>query len=774
MLNEGYIPVSHKEPSFQYKKDGLNVTRGSAWSGPGCHLGCGVLLYTDDEGKFVRAEGDPENPFNQGRLCTRCLALNECVNNPDRLLYPMKRDPKDRGKDCFERITWDEAYDLIESKMKYYRDEFGPWTVISWNGTGRDIGSYISRFMWSYGSPNVTAAINGIACYAPRVFGCSVTTGSFWVGDYSQQFPDRYDNPNWKCPEVVVIWGNNPVVSNSDGLYGHWIVDVMKRGAKLVVMDPRMTWLANRAECWLRVRPGTDAALALGIANVIIEEDLYDHEFVENWCFGFEEYAERCAEFPPEKVEEICWVPADKIREAARMIAKADGCAIQWGVAVDQTTEALPATMALSDIMMITGNLDRPGGMIKPPELLNYLGGWGYEFLPEENNAYRIGVDEFAFYQAGAVPGAPASSCLRTCFSKKPYELKMAWIQTSDFLTGTGPDPEFARLALSQLEFIVNVDMFMNATTMALADVVLPVTTYPERNGIRIGDGCQRGETINKACEPVGECKSDQEILLELGRRLNPEAWPWETVEDMFSSILEPTGADFHEMQEVAPVYLPYEYYKYKTGKMRPDGQPGFPTQSGKVELYSVPYMMFGMDPLPEYFEPTPSPYSTPEKYEEFPYVIITGARRWNSFHSENRRQKHLRAIHPEPTIEMHPQTAAELGLTEGQWVWVESPRKNKPVAVDESDPKAVAAAKEYEEMEHPARAKRKVEITEALDPRVVCTEHGWSHPEAGAENLFDTDTLNINRLIGWDDMSKIGVGANYKTGLCKIYPCDE
>lgn len=773
MINEGYIPVPHETP-IHIKRGDMDVTRGSSWSGPGCHIGCGVEIYTDSDGKLVRVEGDATNPFNNGRLCPRCLALNECTNNPDRILFPMKRDPKDRGKDCFERISWDEAINTIVEKMEYYRDAFGPWTVTFWVGTGRDIGSYLSRFAWSYGSPNVSSALNGIACYAPRVFGCAVTTGSFWVGDYSQQFPDRYDNPEWKCPEVVVVWGNNCIVTNSDGMYGHWIIDVMKRGAKLIDIDPRLTWLAARSDLWLQIRPGTDAAMALGLANVMIQEGIYDVKFVDEWCYGFDEYAERCAEFDLARTSEITWVPENKITEAARMMAKADGMVIQWGVAVDQTTEALPSTMALSDLMMITGNLDRPGGMIKPPELLNYLGGWGAEFLPEEAEQYRLGPQDYAFYAAGAVPGAAVATILRTLYSKEPYTLKMAWIQTSDMLTGTGPDPEYLRIAMLENEFIVDVDMFMNATVMALADIVLPVTTYPERDGVRIGDGCQRGETINKACEPVGECKSDQEILLTLGKRLAPEAWPWANVNEMFSTILEPTGASFEGMQEIAPVYLPYEYYKYKTGKLRPDGQPGFPTQTGRVELYSVPYMMFGMDPLPVYYEASPSPYSTPEKYEEFPFVIITGARRWNSFHSENRRQKHLRAIHPEPTIEIHPEAAARLGLNDGEWVWVESPRVVKDIKLEEGNAELASEVERMKSDPHPARAKRIVEITPTVDPRVVCTEHGWSHPEAGQATLYDTDTLNINKLISWDDMSKIGVGANYKSSLCKIYKCED
>lgn len=740
-ISEACVRVPHDKP-YRYQVGDLTVTRGSAWSGPGCHDGCGVLMFTDKDGKLVRVEGDPDNPYNQGRLCCRCLALTEAVNHEDRLRYPLKRDPQFRGDASkWERITWEEAFDTIEERFKYYRDNFGAESVSFWKGTGRDIATYISRLAWSFGSPNLTSGINGIACYLPRVFGCQSTCGNFYVGDYSQQFADRYDNLAWKVPEIILIWGNNPIASNSDGLYGPWITDCMHRGSELVVIDPRLTWLASRAKYWLQIRPGTDAALAMGMANVIIKEGLYDHEFVERWCYGFDEFAERVSEWTPARVAEVCWVDEEEFVEASRAIAAADGMALQWGVAIDQTKEALPGSQAMFSIAAITGNLEKPGGMIVPPELLQYIGGWGSEFLSPEQKEKMLGLKEYPFYRSG-VTNASDQLILRACETGEPYVQKAAWIQTSDLLTGTGPDPVRAEKALLLNEFNVGVDLFMTVTMNKLCDIVLPAATYPERNGIRVGDGVQHGETINKAVDG-GEVKSDMEINLELGKRFNPEAWPWETVEDMYSYILEPTGLTFEQMQEEAPVYLPYEYYKYEKGLLRPDGQPGFNTPTGRVELWSTFYANLGMDPMPAYHEPAPSPYSTPDKYEDYPLIIITGCRDFNTFHSENRRQEHLRAIAPEPTLEIHPDTAAAYGVNDGEWVWVEGLY---------------------------GRAKRMIKTTPAVDPRVVATTHGWSHPEAGLENNFDVDDLNINRLLDWDSVGECGVGSNYKSSLCRIY----
>ncbi|MDR0514999.1 MAG: molybdopterin-dependent oxidoreductase, partial [Coriobacteriaceae bacterium] len=329
--------------------------------------------------------------------------------------------------------------------------------------------------------------------------------------------------------------------------------------------------------------------------------------------------------------------------------------------------------------------------------------------------------------------------------SGEPYSLKAAWLQTVNPLACTGPDPRRTLAALDRLEFIVAVDIFMTPTIMALADIVLPAATFPERNGIRVGDGVQRGESINKVTQ-IGECRSDMQINLELGRILAPEAWPWETVEEMFTHILKDTGMTFEDLQAMAPAYLPFEYRKHEKGLLRPDGQVGFATQTGRIELYSLLYASLGLDPLPWFEEPVPGPGSTPELLEEYPLILTTGARQLGLFHSEHRQIPHLRALHPDPILQIHPQAAARYGLTDGCWAWVENDK---------------------------GRAKRKVCLTTALDERVCSTDHGWWRPEAAPEledGLFDLWDMSINQLISWQPGSS-GLGSNYKTLLCKVYP---
>jgi len=736
--------VRHKKP-WQYQEGKYTVTRGGAWTGPGCHDGCGVLLYTDQNQKLVKVEGDPDDPYNQGRLCVRCLDVPHVVNHPDRLLYPLKR-AGERGENKWERISWDEALDTIAAKFIDIKDKYGAEAVVFNQGTGRDIVPYMSRLAWSYGSPNYTCTLSGFACFIPRISAMAATTGSFWVSDCAQNFADRYDNPEWEPPEHMILWGNNPVVSNADGFYGHWVIDLMKRGTKFITVDPRVTWLGSKSEHLLQLRPGTDAALALGMLNVIISEGLYDKAFVDKWCTGFEDLAERVKQYPVDRVSEITWVPAEKIVAAARAIGKSKRVALQWGVAVDMTKQSLPACQALSALFEITCNVDRPGTMIRPSSFLAVQSGWGWEFLGEEQNKKRIGLSKYPLLQYGFTCAHP-DEVLFAMESGEPYPIKASWNQTNNFLACMAADPKRVIPIYKNLEFNVVVDLFMTPTAVALADIVLPAATFTERDGVLATTGSQRGGVINKVTS-IGEAKSDMEINLLLGKRLRPEAWPWNNVVEMFDSMVGTQHMKFAELREKGPAYMPYEYLGHEKGLLRHDGQPGFNTPSGRIELESTFVQMIGLDPLPYYEEPEPGPVSSPEMYKEYPLILTTGARTWSMFHSEHRQIPHLRALHPDPIIQIHPEAALKYGVSEGDWVWVEN---------------------------HMGRAQRKVELTPVLDSRVVSTDHAWWRPEAEAAepNLYDVWKLNINQLIPFAPGDS-GFGANYKTLLCKIYKVEE
>ncbi len=740
-------PLTKNSRPWRWEEDGLTVTRGSAWSGPGCHNGCAVLLYTDQSGKLVKVEGDPESPFNNGRLCIRCLAVPEVTNHPDRLQHPLKRVGK-RGENKWEQITWDEAYDTIEREFNKVKEKYGPESVIFCQGTGRDISPYIARLTFSFGSPNWVYLLSGDACYMPRIAASYSLTGSFWVADCSQTLAQRYNDPRYEPPETMFVWGNNPVVANADGFFGHWVTDIMKRGTQIVTIDPRMTWLASRSKLWLPIRPGTDAALALGMVNIIIQEELYDKDFVDKWTYGFDKLAERAAEYPVERVAQITWIPEEKIIAAARLFAQSKSVATQWGLAIDMTKEALPATHAIVALWAITGNLDIPGGMVTPFFVLSTGFGWGRELISEEMREKRLGLDKYPLYRYG-FGVAQADTVIDAMITGKPYPIKAAWIQQTNPIACTAADPKTMLEAFQQMDFVAMADIFMNPTAVACADILLPSTTFPERDGVRACNNPQFGATINKVTQ-IGECKSDPTINMELGKRFNPDAWPWDNVQDMFSAMFEDSylKMNFEEVRANAPVYPTYEYKKYEKGLARADGQLGFNTPTGRIELYSTVLERCKLEPLPYFEEPTYSPYSRPDLFEEYPLILTTGARDWASFHSEHRQIKRLRALKQDPEFEIHPETAEKYGIQAGDWVWIEN---------------------------HLGRARRKAKITPIIDPRMINTDHGWWLPEqeAAQPHLFGVWDVNMNHLME-NSPGRSGFGSNFKALLCKIYKVKE
>lgn len=758
---------------WQWQEGDLTVTRSCQYTGPGCHNGCSVLFYTKN-GELVDIEGDPNSSYNSGRLCMRCLNMMEAVHNPDRLKWPLKR-VGERGENKWERITWDEAYDIIEKQVRTIWEENGPEAIAAMEGTGRNIVWQVPYLCYSaFKSPNFGFGfLSGDACYLPRIAGSAFVMGDMILADCSQFHEKRYDDPRWQIPEYIVIWGNNPIVSNGDGFFGHWIVDCMKLGSKLMVVDPRLTWLASRAEHWLQLRPGTDAALALSMINVIINEDLYDHDFVENWGYGFDELKERVQQYPPDKVAEITWVPADQIIAAARAYAAAKPVALQWGLAVDMATDGVATAHSLLSMAAMCGNLDIPGGTMiaraaYDVDATYMFGRWN---LPEGMDERQIGRMEPAasnVHRAGGSQEFQADAMLKTIETGIPYPVKMLWLQTTNPIANMAADAPRVYNAIKKVPFNVVIDLFMTPTAVACADLVLPAAMSCERIGARTWWWPMRSITKVSSFE---EAKSDEQIILDIGKRLRPECFPWENEEGFIDFLINQNRGSEERFQKLQASTVTegrkwpkvtdltyeelkkqviswpddWEYLKYEKGLLRNDGKPGFNTPSGKYEFSSLLFEMWDIDPLPYFEEPPESPVSTPDLYKEYPLVLTTGARSYEFFHSEHRQQPTMREFHPDPLVEINPETARELGITDGDWVWIENMR---------------------------GKCQQKAKLNPALHPKVVSAEHGWWFPEKeGAEpSLFGVFGSNINNLTQQEANGPTGFGAPYKNQICKIY----
>ena len=743
-------PEVYKQ-QWRWKEGDLTVTRSTQWSGPGCHDGCGLLYYTDAHGKLVKVEGDPNAAFNSGALCMRCLDLTEVADHRDRLKWPLKR-VGNRGENKWERISWDEAYDTIVEKTRYYQKNFGNESIVVLTGTGRNTWWQAQLIGYhAFQTPNVLGGfLSGDSCYAPRAAQMAVMNGDFLIADLSQFLPDRFDSPEFVLPKVILIWGNNPIISNPDGFFGHWIIQAMKRGTKLIVADPRLTFLASKADVWLRLRPGTDAALALALLNVIINENLYDKAFVDKWCYGFEDLKARVQQYPPEKVSEITWIPKEKIQAAARLFAKDKPSSVQWGLKVDQSVSGISTAQSLNALWSITGNVDNPGGMViaRPAHGLGYwVDAFGPNLVPPELKEKRIGTTEYPMRAQGVIGAAHTDACLVRIESEKPYSVKMAFHQSTNFLANMATESPRVYAAMKKVEFNVVQEIFMTPTAVAFADIVLPMALGFERDGFR--EWWTPTRTITKICQHH-ECKSDEDVICDLSNRLNPAGAKGKNTLEWLNTVCKEANAPFtmEELRERVIIWPKHEYRRHERGLLRPDGEPGFNTGTGKIELRITMMEEFGHDPLPWYEEPRESPYSTPLLAQKYPLVLTTGYRSWEFFHSEHRQLRTMREFHPDPMVEVHPETAARYGVQEGDWVWIENQR---------------------------GRCKQKVRFNKTMDPRVVMAEHGWWFPERkGAEpELFGVFDSNINNLTIQNDIGETGFGAPYVGLLCKIYKVD-
>ncbi len=749
---------------FTDEDTGLTVTRSCVWSPPGCHpVGCGLKLYTDESGRLVKVEGDENHPVTQGRLCVRCIALKDYEYNNSRILHPMKRDRSQRGNaDAWEEITWDEALDLIEERYTEITGKYGKESFVNFGGTGREGGvSCMTYTAMVWQTPNACYTQSGYACYFPRLAAGTMSAGLVYPEmDYAGCLPGRYDDPEYHVPEAVVLWGKVPTVSNPDGAFGHAVIDLMKRGSRLIMVDSRVNWLTTRAAYHLQLRPGTDTAIAMAMLDVIIREGLYDKEFVDKWCYGFEQLAERVATMPPERAAEICGVKAEDIIGAARLYANAEAATIQWGLATDQKTNGMQQAQCIIALMAITGNIDRPGGQITTggAVALDADTEEDDEYMPymalddDELRGKMIGLKEYPAY-CGMSQNSHADLTLRCMETDDPYPLRIGAFAGNNLLACTSAEPRRWEAAINRsLEFVIGFDCFMTPSIQAVCDIVLPLATVVERDSTvaaAYGSAPLYFGTQNK-CVDEGDCRGDLELLYILGKRLNPKRFEeFDSYYDLLQFLRFGKSRTFEELREQVCLQSKNEYYKYEKGLMRPDGAPGFNTPTGRVELYNLGFQQFGDDPLPYYEEPDFSPISTPELLKDYPFVLTTGARTYAFFHSEHRQIPRLRELNPNPLVEINPQTAQKLGIVDGQWCRV------------------------YNQF---GEAYLKAKLTASVKPDVIHAQHGWWFPEedGNAPHNYGVYRSNMNNLIPNFHVGKLGFGAPFKCMLCNIEGTNE
>ncbi len=691
----------------------------------GCHGVCGVLLHMKDE-KLVKVTGDPDSPTSQGYLCVKGKSAPELLYHPDRLKYPMKKAGS-RGENKWQRITWDEALDTVSEELLKAKQNFGAESIVGARGTGRPYYVMFHRFLNCLGTPNRLGFAH--LCYGPRLMASAMTCGALPVCDY-------YGFGGIK-PKCVLVWGCNLTeVGAADGMCSYQLTQVLNKGAKSIVIDPRRTKLAAKADHWLQIRPGTDAALALGMLHTIIKEKLYDKDFVNRWALGFTELMERVEDYSPEKVAQITWIPADVIKAAARLYATTKPACLQWGVGIDQGVNNFQTIRALLLLSGITGNIDVPGGdvfWVPPSNVVIQAPRLNPDIelpdkLPLESKQKMIGASKYKLSTT-----IQPREFINTVLTEKPYPIKALFIMGSNLLIGHSDCLRMVQ-ALRKIDFIVAADLFMTPTTQ-FADIVLPAASWPETDDVPDLHmvWCV---TARSKVDTIGECRDDKQIIFDLAHRMGmADSFPWHNTTEYCDWLLKDTGMTFKEFKEIAILKGNMQYKKYE--------QVGFKTPSGKFEIYCSALKDMGYDPLPYYVEPPESPYSTPDIFKEYPLIITTGARVQAFFHTEGRQIKSLRRLNPEPKVEIHPSTATKLGINNDDWVWIESPRGS--------------------------RIKQRASLTESIHPGVVSAQHGWWFPEKEPWEYGFTES-NVNMLTHGMSCDPQTGSEPWRSFLCKIY----
>jgi anaerobic selenocysteine-containing dehydrogenase len=676
-----------------------------------CSARCAIDAYVKD-GVVVKVEGSKENPFSNGTLCSKGAATRQYIYHKDRLLSPLMRD--EAGK--LAPTNWNDALDRIGQRLNKIKQESGPESVAFFVGYSKWMRPFVKRLAHSFGSPNYLTESS--TCHEATAMANKLTYGAFGT-------------PEIRKTRCLLVWSKNPFYSNTPTVSR--LLDARDRGLKIIEVGPLLTPLSKHADIHLRIRPGTSGALAHGMARVIVEENLHDREFVDQWTAGFAEYRNYIQDFTPSVVEDITGVPAELIIKAARLFATTKPASLlNSSSATVHHTNGVQNHRALIALVGLTGNFDCEGGNhVVPAGFLNTPNGLvtrQAEFQqsrPWEQMAPRVGQEKFPVW-CRIVPQAQAMRLPHQILSRKPYPIRAIVAFGLNYRMWPGSD--FMYESLKKLDFFVNVDLFRTDSTQ-LADVVLPACSTFERQELKFYPGKYVIYT-QPVIDPLGNSRSDTDIVTELAHRLAPDdALLNKGYEDCLDWILEPTGLSIAELKKYPGGYnvedIPmHPYRKYKTL--------GFATPSGKMEFSSTLLKEAGIDPLPTFTEPKLSHVSTPSLAEDFPLILTTGARLPMFFHSRTFRLSWTRKLRPDPMVDMNPRDATKRKIRQGDRVTLSTPRKSIEVRAN---------------------------LTEMVAPGVVNMYHGY--PEA-----------NVNELIDPEYLDPISGFPGFKSLVCQLQRC--
>ena len=670
-----------------------------------CGASCGIDVHTRG-GTITRIARMKEHLYPE--LCIKSSAIPDLQYSKNRLLHPLK---KVNGN--WKQISWDEALDTIITKLTYVKERYGPQSTAVMYGhvhIANEISGLMNLFCEAYGTPNFTGV--GAVCHLSKELSFKVTVG-------------RMLYPHFGHSKLILSWGQN--TWHSGPPTRPLLRSLKGRDVKLIVVDPRRTEMAKMSDLHLQLRPGTDWALALGLLNVIISEELYDKDFVTNWTVGFNEFAEAIKDYTAEKVGEITWVPADKIVQCARMYASIKPAAITTDAAsIDHHTNTFQTGRAWAILHAICGNLDIVGGNKFVPLPHHELEHSTYYLerkpTPGPNT---IGADRYPLFMELA---KQCQGCLlpEVILTEKPYPVKAVLVSGLN-PAATFPNTSKVKRALESLDFLMVMDIFMTETAQ-FADIVLPAATFLEKRTFRnyIFGNLAMMSMTHPVFEPSGECWPDTKFWLTLGRRMGYEKYfPWKNEDELLEDIMKAEGKTLKDMDN-----LPGGFFHHKREVLVYE-QKGFNTPSGKVEIYSQHLKDLGIEPMPiNYYEPAESPVSTPGLAKQYPLIATSGARIDTYMHSQGRNLPRLRSRVPDPEIEIHLEDAQKYGIQNGDWATIESRR---------------------------GTIKMRAKVTEDILSGVISIPHGWG------------GNSNVNYLTDDETLCPVSGFPAFRSFLCRV-----
>lgn len=758
---------------------------------PLCRSRCGTLNVVED-GQLVAVKPNPAHPTGKA-ICPKGRAAPEIAHSARRLRTPLRRTaPKGARDPGFVPISWEEAFSEIASNLSRFALESGPESVAFAVTSGSsspmsDSLDWVQRFIRGFGSPNT--------CFSTEI--CN------WHKDHAHAFTFGCGLPtaDYANADVILLWGHNP--ANVWLAQAEAIGAARARGAKVVVIDPRRAGSGQQADLWLRVRPGTDAVLAMGVARLMLAQGRHDADFVRHWTnapflvredngrflrgsdigsegdrasylvwdqaagaalppalertaalsgtfavagpkgvipcrTAFDHYGAAVAPYDPQTVEALTDIPAHQVEAFAALLGAGTAVCYHGWTGIGQHTNATQTERAIATLYALTGSFDIPGGNVRmaahPVPALHAMA-----MMPEAQRRKAIGLGDRPV-------GPPADGWITSSdfydavLDRHPYAIRALFSFGSNLLV-SHPAPDRGRAALSALEFQVHCDLFLNPTA-EYADIVLPVDSAWEREGLRVGfeisPAAQELVQLRPAMVPrQGDTRSDMEIVFELATRLGmDELFFGGSTDAGFDHLLAPLGlgvADLRAAPDGIRLPLAQRYRKYR--------ETGFATPTGKVELYSEVLLKAGQPPVPRYVPPAEAPGA------DFPLIAIS-ANNGYFCHSQHRGINALRRKRPEPVAELHPDLARARGIAEGDRLRLRT---------------------------RLGSAVMRARFNATLAPDVVSADYGWwqAAPDLGlpgyAPHAMQRDGANFNALVDERQRDPISGSLPLRSFACQV-----